>query len=123
MTAESHWTPSCHQSFPALKHHDQKVDFRSIRLPQWMKYVASHMPAPKSFSVPSAPPPFICEMGVRIGHALQLFGGFAVRSFRADTQNNTLHVTSPTDGMIHTLAEGVSQPDGVTYLALGESFL
>lgn len=46
-----------------------------------------------------------------------------MRSFRANIQNSTRHVTSPADGMIHTLAEGVSKPDGVTYLALGESFL
>lgn len=46
-----------------------------------------------------------------------------MRSFRADIQNSTRLVTNPADGMIHTLAEGVSQPDGVTYLALGENFL
>lgn len=46
-----------------------------------------------------------------------------MRSFGADIQNNALHVTSPTDGMIHMQAEGVSQPDGITYLAPGGSFL
>lgn len=56
-------------------------------------------------------------MGIRIGHALWLFGGFSMRSFRADIHNK------PTDGMIHPQAEGVSQPDGVMYLAPGGGFL
>lgn len=44
-----------------------------------------------------------------------------MRSFRAAIENNSLYATGLTDVMIHTQAEGVSQPDGVVYL-VGASF-